>query len=66
MRVFIILMSTCLVLSAFGYSATLNVPGTYPTIQQAINAAADGDMVLVDPGIYPETVSYTHLTLPTN
>ena len=32
--------------------AFLEVPGTYPTIQQAVDAAGDGDVVLVAPGIY--------------
>lgn len=30
----------------------LHVPGTYPTIQAAINAAVNGDQVLVAPGTY--------------
>ncbi len=37
--------------------ASLEVPGTYATIQAAINAAADtGDTVLVAPSSYPEDV----------
>ena len=31
---------------------TLNVPSEYATIQAAINAAQDGDTVLVEDGIY--------------
>jgi hypothetical protein len=34
--------------------AFLEVPGTYPTIQEAIDAAGDGEVVLVAPGIYTE------------
>ena len=32
----------------------IGVPSDYPTIQEAIEAASDGDVVLVDPGSYPE------------
>ncbi len=39
--------------------ATLNVPSAaYPTIQAAINAAANGDTVAVGPGLYIEPVSF--------
>jgi predicted outer membrane repeat protein len=38
-------------------AATLNVPSAqYPTIQSAINAAANGDVVLVGPGPYTERI----------
>ncbi|GJL78479.1 MAG: hypothetical protein NPINA01_14680 [Nitrospinaceae bacterium] len=32
---------------------TLRVPEDHATIQAAVNAAADGDLVLVGPGVYP-------------
>jgi hypothetical protein len=35
-----------------------NVPGTYPTIQSAINVAVNGDTILVAPGIYFENVNF--------
>jgi len=35
-------------------AATLEVPSNYPTIQLAINAAANGDLVLLAPGVYFE------------
>ncbi|MDY7108669.1 MAG: hypothetical protein SYC29_08525, partial [Planctomycetota bacterium] len=35
---------------------TLEVPGQYPTIQAAINAAQTGDEILVAPGVYPERI----------
>jgi hypothetical protein len=36
--------------------ASLEVPGAYPTIQEAIDAAENGDVVRVAPGIYRESV----------
>ena len=36
--------------------ASLEVPGAYATIQQAVDAAGDGDVVLVAPGVYRENV----------
>jgi hypothetical protein len=36
----------------------LNVPGNYSTIQSAINASANGDTILVFPGIYYENVNF--------
>jgi hypothetical protein len=35
---------------------TRNVPGDYPTIQAAVDAAEPGDLVLIDPGVYRESV----------
>jgi parallel beta-helix repeat protein len=48
--------------SASGASArrtsVISVPNDYPSIQQAINAATDGDDVLVSPGTYHERINY--------
>ena len=46
-----------LLLPFIGYSAVLHVPSAYNTIQEAINASADGDMVLVEPGTYIENLN---------
>ena len=37
---------------------TLSVPDEYATIQSAINAAQEGDEVVLQPGIYNETFNY--------
>ncbi|UCC79565.1 MAG: T9SS type A sorting domain-containing protein [Candidatus Zixiibacteriota bacterium] len=40
-------------------SATIiNIPADYPTIQQGIDASADGDTVLVQPGMYYENINF--------
>ncbi len=36
----------------------INVPGDQPTIQAGINASVAGDTVLIQPGIYIETISF--------
>lgn len=55
---------TCFTLTSIGLAgsvsaaadgATLQVPGGYPTIQAAINAASDGDEIIVAPGTYTGT-----------
>ncbi|MFC1704662.1 right-handed parallel beta-helix repeat-containing protein [Candidatus Omnitrophota bacterium] len=39
-------------------AATLEVPGTYLTIQAAINASSDGDVVSVGPAEYEENINF--------
>ena len=41
-----------------GYSSIRQVPSQYSTIQSAINAAVNGDTVLVSPGIYYENIQF--------
>ena len=46
---------TALLLS-LTYSATINIPGDYLTIQAGINAANNGDLIRIADGVYPENL----------
>ena len=50
-------LSTALLLLCLPvFSKTLLVPGEYSTIQAAVNAAQEGDTVMVSPGLYYENI----------
>src|SRR5690606_1832661 len=38
---------------------TIRVPDDYETIQEAVDAAAPGDLILIEPGVYEEAVDVT-------
>ena len=51
-------MLTLLVFCASAGAGIITVPGDYDTIQGAINAAQDGDEVVVSPGTYFENINF--------
>ncbi len=50
-------LSAILGLCATANAAIINVPADHPTLQGAINAAVDGDEIIVQPGTYSENVN---------
>ena len=50
------LTSVLLVLVAVAGADVIHVPGEYPTIQEGIDAASSGDIVMVAPGTYVDEI----------
>lgn len=62
-RLGLVVLLGALLLRAPADAAILLVPGQYPTIQGAIDAAASGDEIELAPGVYPEAVTVAGKTL---
>jgi hypothetical protein len=59
-KILILLLFFLLLIFSFTASATvINVPTDYPTIQAAINAATDGDEIIVSPNTYYENINFS-------
>jgi hypothetical protein len=53
-----IILVAVLCMPALAFSATIHVPDDYPTIQEAIDASANGDTIIVKPGTYVENINF--------
>lgn len=43
---------------SLGHAAVRRVPGDYPAIQSAIDSSTNGDVILVNPGVYNENINF--------
>ncbi|MBI1291009.1 hypothetical protein GC173_07155 [bacterium] len=53
----------CHLFSALAVAGTIHVPGDYPSLQAAIDAAEDGDLIQLEPGITYDSATIDSKTL---
>ncbi|MEE8417459.1 MAG: FlgD immunoglobulin-like domain containing protein [candidate division Zixibacteria bacterium] len=54
----VISIATLALLAPAASAVIINIPGDYPTIQEGIDTAQNGDTVLVQPGMYIENINF--------